>query len=381
MQVLQIGKSWFPEDPGGLDRYFYDCIQNFPKIDIAVKGLVVGSSEVERDSLGLVRSFAPSDASLIHRWAGVREQVREILACPSNDYIITSHFALYTLPVLNLLGDRPLVIHFHGPWAFEGRVEGNNALSMKVKLWLEQTCHKRAISFIVLSKAFQRILHQDYGVPLEKIHIVPGGVDFEYFQTDFSREDARKRLSLETTRPTIVTLRRLTNRMGLENLIEAISQVKQQHPDILLCIAGRGPLENSLRQQIETLGLNENVKLLGFVPDSQLVLLYKAANFSIVPTISFEGFGLVVIESLASGTPVLGTPVGGIPEILKPFDSNLLMDGSEPTQIARAITDVLSGKRTLPDSETCKSYVQENYSWPIIAQKLKTIYMAALKTV
>jgi glycosyltransferase involved in cell wall biosynthesis len=169
--------------------------------------------------------------------------------------------------------------------------------------------------------------------------------------------------------------------MGLENLIEAISQVKQQHPDILLCIAGRGPLENSLRQQIEALGLNENVKLLGFVPDSQLVLLYKAANFSIVPTISFEGFGLVVIESLASGTPVLGTPVGGIPEILKPFDSNLLMDGSEPTQIARAITDVLSGKRTLPDSETCKSYVQENYSWPIIAQKLKTIYMAALKTV
>ncbi|MGL5836306.1 MAG: glycosyltransferase, partial [Waterburya sp.] len=130
--------------------------------------------------------------------------------------------------------------------------------------------------------------------------------------------------------------------------------------------------------QIIELELTDNVKLLGYVPDEQLPLCYRAANFSVVPTVALEGFGLIVVESLAAGTPVLGTPIGGIPEILKPFSTDLVFEGYQPEQLARGIMEALSGDRTLPDSQACLDYAQANYNWHKIAQEIKLVYQSTL---
>jgi glycosyltransferase involved in cell wall biosynthesis len=163
--------------------------------------------------------------------------------------------------------------------------------------------------------------------------------------------------------------------MGLENLIAAIDKVRHSHLDILLYIAGKGTLAETLQAQIEELELSDRVRLLGYIPDEQLSLAYRAANFSIVPTLSFEGFGLIVVESLAAGTPVLGTPVGGIPEILQPFCSDLLFEGYSVEQLAQGISEVLSGQRQLPSSQACQAYVRENYTWEAIAPQIKSVYL------
>lgn len=378
MKILQVGKSWFPEDPGGLDRYFYDCVRHFPQVGITPYGLVAGSMKVEVESNGFVKSFAPSQSSLFTRWRGLRTSVHGILA-KEKISLCVSHFSLYNFPILDQLVNIPLVIHFHGPWALESRSEGNRLISVQLKLWLEQICYRKAVSFIVLSEAFKKILHQNYRVPLDRIQVIPGGVDFEHFQTELSQNEARNDLSWRHDRPTIFALRRLAKRMGLENLIGAIAEVKPRYPDIMLYIAGKGPLRPTLETLIKELGLEENVSLLGFVSDEQLPVMYRAADFSIVPTVALEGFGLILVESLAAGTPVLGTPVGGIPEILNPLNSNLILEGSEPNQIARGIVEVLSGQRWLPDSASCRLYAESNYAWPVIAQKLKIIYTEALK--
>ena len=166
--------------------------------------------------------------------------------------------------------------------------------------------------------------------------------------------------------------------MGLENLITSITQVCDRYPDILLYIAGKGALADTLQTQIDQLELTNNVKLLGYIPDEQLLLCYRAANFSVVPTVSLEGFGLIVVESLAAGTPVLRTPIGGIPEILKPFSEDLVFAGYHPSQLAQGIIEALSGDRILPTSEACLNYVRENYAWQAIAHQIKLIYQKAL---
>ncbi len=85
-----------------------------------------------------------------------------------------------------------------------------------------------------------------------------------------------------------------------------------------------------------------------------------------------------MVESLAAGTPVLGTPIGGIPEILRPFSEDLVFESYNSEQLATGIIEALSGDRTLPSSQACLEYVQENYHWQIITQKIKLVYQSAL---
>ena len=377
MKTLQIGLEWFPEQGGGLDRFYYDCTRYLPQVGVDVKGLVAGSSTTNKDTNGRVKAFALPNSSIPKRWLGVRNSFQE-LTSQNNFDLIVSHFAFYTFPLLNMLDNRPLVTHFHGPWALESGVEANKSVAVKVKKWLEQSTYRRSQLFIVLSQTFRDILHQEYQVPLEQINIIPGGVDIDRFNISLSQTEARSQLSWHQDRPIIFCIRRLAKRMGLENLVAAMAKVRTVCPDALLYIAGKGELAATLQTQIAELELDNNVKLLGYVSDEDLPLCYRAANFSVVPTVALEGFGLIVVESLAAGTPVLGTPIGGIPEILRPFSEDLVFEGYNRDQLARGIIEALSGVRTLPSSQACLDYVQTNYSWNAIAQEIKLVYQKAI---
>lgn len=375
MKTLQLGMGWFPEQSGGLNRYYYGCTQHLPQEGVEVRGLVTGSELVAANTQNLISSFASTETSLLNRWRGIRQSLKQLNTA---DYdLAVAHFALYTFPVLDRLQELPLVFHFHGPWALESNTENPTSLVIRLKKTLEQITYRRASSFIVLSQAFQNILHQQYGVPRQKIQIVPGGVDLKQFAVSISSREARTQLGWEQERTILFCVRRLARRMGLENLIQAIALVKIRHPEVLLCIAGKGALAPILEKQIAELDLTNHVRLLGYLSDEQLPIAYHAADFSVVPTVSFEGFGLIVIESLAVGTPVLGTPVGGIPEILEPFCPDLLFEDTSVDKLAQGIIEVLSQQRQLPSRETCQAYARDNYAWSVITPQIKSVYEQA----
>jgi glycosyltransferase involved in cell wall biosynthesis len=373
MKTLQLGTGWFLEEAGGLARVYYGCVKHLPQVGVEVNGLVIGSERVSETSDGKVKAFAIANSSIWKRLLGVRKAVKQILTTSEFD-LVASHFSLYTLPVLDLIGNRPLVIHFHGPWALESQAEGASKLSVWGKWVIEKFVYQRANAFIVLSESFRQVLHQNYGVPLNKIFIVGGGIDTAEFNLDLTRDQAREKLGWQRGRRIILCVRRLVQRMGLENLIAAIAIVKEQYPDVLLLIAGKGAIADNLRSQIQALQLENHVQLLGFVPDQDLAIAYRAAEMSIVPTVALEGFGLIVIESLAAGTPVLGTPIGGIPEILQPFSQDLVLEGSTTEHLAKGLIEALSGKRQIPCAEACQTYVRQNYDWQVIAKQIKSVY-------
>src|SRR5437667_11474023 len=104
--------------------------------------------------------------------------------------------------------------------------------------------------------------------------------------------------------------------MGLDLLIRAMAILKRDRPEALLLIGGVGSVGQELESFSEALGLREQVRFLGFIPDEALPLYYQAADVFILATRELEGFGLVTVEALAGGTPVLGTAVGAAPEVL-----------------------------------------------------------------
>jgi len=376
MKTLQIGMGWFPERAGGLNRYYYDCANHFAAADMQFDGMVAGANSIEQRSQAII-AFAPSNASLLKRWQRARKSFQRVNTQAEYDLIV-SHFAFYTFPLLNMLQDRPFVTHFHGPWALESGVETNKSLAVKAKKWLETKVYQRSQQFIVLSQTFRDLLHQEYAIPLDKITIIPGAVDIDRFNIPTAKNEARDKLGWSADRPIMFCVRRLAKRMGLENLVAAMQIVCQQYPHALLYLAGKGELTSTLQAQITELGLDDNVNLLGYVADEELPLCYRAADFSLVPTVALEGFGLIVIESLAAGTPVLGTPIGGIPEILRPFSPDLVFDSPQTQDLATGIIEALSGKRSLPSSEACLKYVRANYTWKVIAPQIREVYQKAI---
>jgi len=373
--ILCVGIGWFPKTPGGLDRYVYELTHQLAASQDRVELCGVGLPETQSNYGVKLTNLAEPEHRLWERLWLIRSNFLQRKS--EKPDAINLHFALYSFPLLQVLPKGvPVTFSFHGPWALESQQEGSGKLSVFLKHWVEDRVYHRCDRFIVLSKAFGDILHQEYQVPWSKIHVIPGGVDLSRFQIDRSRPEARSQLNWPQNRPILFTARRLVRRVGLDKLLMAIAMIKPQIPDIWLAIAGKGPLQADLQQQATDLGLNDNVKFLGFLPDDQLPIAYQAADLSVMPSQSLEGFGLAVLESLACGTPALCTPVGGMPEILEPFSPNLITTSIEATAIAERLEQLLLKQVPMPSREACQEYAVMNFDWQNIAQKVRKVLLA-----
>jgi glycosyltransferase involved in cell wall biosynthesis len=377
--ILCVGMGWFPKTPGGLDRYVYELAHHLAKAQEQVELFGLGVPEVQAGSLVKLTNLADLGSPIYKRlWTARNNFLNRKIIKPD---AINLHFALYSLPLLkNLPAGVPVTFTFHGPWALESQLEGPTKLRVKLEVliqrWIEDRVYRSCDRFIVLSKAFGTLLHHEYGIPWDKIHIIPGGVDTSRFQPSLSREEARARLNWPIGRRILFTPRRLVNRMGLDKLLNSLIQVKVQVPDVWLAIAGKGPLREALEGQVRELGLENDVSFLGFLPDEHLPVAYQAADLTVVPSQSLEGFGLILLESLACGTPAVCTPVGGMPEVLLPFYPPLITESTDEAAITARLVQLLNGEIELPSREACHTYASTNFAWETIAQKVQQVLLA-----
>lgn len=376
MYTVQLGKEWFSEQSGGLNRYYAELVRHLPAQGVDVSGLVVGSeARVASGSDGRVHAFAPRGASLAARLAGVRTHARRALAAQPG--LLVAHFALYAAPCLDLMRDTPLVVHFHGPWSAESRREGANETAARVKEWLERVVYRRASRLVVLSRAFGDILATGHGIGADRIRVIPGGVDTRRFAPTHTRGAARHVLGWPADRPIVFVVRRLVRRMGLENLLASVAHARAAVPDVLVIVAGGGPLAEELRARAADADLDDHVRFTGLMPDEDLPLAYQAADLSIVPSIALEGFGLVVAESLASGTPVLVTDVGGLPETIEEFAPECVIRDRGSRGMAAAMVGALRGSLRLPSRDACVEYARAHFDWDTIAARVRGVYAEA----
>jgi len=378
LHTLQVGMEWFEEHPGGLNRVYARLLAELASQGVTSLGLVAGTNDVVPLSNGLARAFAAPDAPLLSRLRGLRAAAAPWLDRHGAESVVVSHFALYALPLLDRLRHRPFVVHFQGPWGAESRTEGASLVSSLPKTMLERLVYRRADAAIVLSTAFADILESRFGVRRERIHVIPGGVEADRFTPARSRAECRTQLGWPLDRPIVLCVRRLVRRVGIDALIDAAVDIRRRVPTALILIAGTGPLRAELDARIATLGLADTVRLLGFVPDADLPAAYRAADLSVVPTASLEGFGLITVESLASGTPCLVTPVGGLSEIVTPLAPELVMRSTASTDISDAIARALLGELPLPSSEACASFARARFDWPVIASRVRALYESTI---
>jgi glycosyltransferase involved in cell wall biosynthesis len=372
--VLMVGEALAHENPGGLNRYF----------EVLASALEVRGTPVFTIRMGVGPPRSPS-----HVLAGktswppplrILSYWRAAARLADRIDVVDSHFALYgLLPALaTRLRSKPLVVHFHGPWAEESRVAGQRSgVILSVKRLMEAALYRRASRLVTLSEAFKAILVERFHVDPSRVEVIAPGVDLDRFRPG-DRLRTRRHLELSDDGFVAVVARRLdrdARRMGLETLLVAWRQVVDAVPGATLLVIGDGSARGDLQDLAREVNISGSVRFQGRVDDVDLVRAYQAADVSVVPSIALEGFGLVALESLACGTPVVVTDCGGLPEAVAGLDASLIVQSKNAGALADRLTAAATG--TLPDRHVCRSYA-EGFSWSACARANQAVYARAL---
>ena len=135
--------------------------------------------------------------------------------------------------------------------------------------------------------------------------------------------------------------------MGLETLLEAAQLLADNGTSFRLLIGGDGSLRQQLQQQVIDSGLDQSVRFLGRVAEESVPLCYAASDCFVLPTRALECFGIIILEAYAAGTPVIGTRVGAIPELIQHASDEWLVDPDSPKELAEKMTSVIDGRMSI----------------------------------
>lgn len=210
---------------------------------------------------------------------------------------------------------------------------------------LERKGLRRAQLVHVMSRFTLGCLRDEHpGLDLSKVVVIPWWADGVPLSED--RAHLRRHLGWPEERRIAFTLRRLTARMGIEDLVEAAALLPPK-ANLLTVIGGDGPARTALQARVEQLGIGDRVWFTGRMSEEDVRRAYAAADLFVLPTRMLEGFGLPVIEALSAGCPVIGSTAGAIPEVLADYPQCLYAPGDVPA-LADLLGRFLDGMLALP---------------------------------
>ncbi|MDR0176356.1 glycogen synthase [Actinomyces oris] len=297
-----------------------------------------------------------------------------------------------------LLHGVPHVISAHSleplrPWKAE-QLGGGYALSS----WAEKTAYEAASGIIAVSNGMREDILRCYpAVDPERVKVVHNGIDLEAWKHPQGQEaDAQaaatlKRLGIDPDRPTIVFVGRITRQKGLPHLLRACEQLPA---DVQVILCAGAPDTPEIKAEVEGLVAHLRDKRTGVVwieemlPRPELIAVLAASNVFVCPSV-YEPLGIVNLEAMAVGLPVVGSATGGIPDVIVDGETGLLVpieqvqDGTgTPIDPARFEADLAERLTTLvTDTEAAKAMgqaarhrVEEHFAWQAIAQRTMDVY-------
>ncbi len=215
-----------------------------------------------------------------------------------------------------------------------------------------------------------------------EIAVIPNGVDLNLFFKEIDEKEILKLkndLGIKKDDFVIITASRLVKKNGIEDLIKAVSSYKLQAISYKLLILGVGDLEAKLKRLAQDLKIEGKVQFIGLVDYKNLPKYLKISNLFIRPSLS-EGLGNAFLEAMAAGIPIIGTPVGGIPDFLIDKGTGLFCEVQNSDDLAEKISiiykdPVLVNRLT----QNGRNLVLRNYSWNKIASQMFLIFLNLTK--
>ncbi|WP_335981114.1 glycosyltransferase family 4 protein [Streptomyces sp. CA2R106] len=274
----------------------------------------------------------------------------------------------------------PLVTTIHHPITVDRRLELAAAPDlrkrMSVRRWygftrMQKRVARRLPSVLTVSGSSRQEIVADLGVRPERVHTVPIGADARLFAPDPSVAEVPGRIV--TTSSADVPLK------GLVFLVEALAKVRTQRPDAHLVVVGKRPERGPVADAVAAFGLADAVEFVKGISDAELVDLIRSAEVACVPSL-YEGFSLPAAEAMATGTPLVATTGGAIPEVAGPDNETCL---AVPPGDAGALATALERLLAAPElrarlGAAGRARVLERFTWTRAAEATAELYRAAI---
>ena len=230
---------------------------------------------------------------------------------------------------------------------------------------------------LVNSNFMKSELQRLFGLPFEKINVIPNGVNLNLYNGVERDYNFRRQYAADNEK-IILYVGRLVYEKGIQNLISAMPKVLNNYHDSKLIIAGKGGMIDELRDEVRRLNIENKVYFTGYLNLTQVTKMYKCADVAVFPS-TYEPFGVVALEGMLSGTPVVVSDVGGLNEIVEHRVNGMKSYAGNPNSIADSILELLFNPELCANvAKAAKAKVKSQYNWNKIAQDTHFIYQKAI---
>ena len=284
---------------------------------------------------------------------------------------------------------KPLVENFHSLGIIKSQTKKkylknkNDYEYFVERLNIEAKIIKNSSIIISLAESEKQELNRFYGCPLEKVAVVPGGVDLEKWQP-LDKAKSRETLKIAKDNFVLLYVGRLEWRKGIGTLISAANLLKKIVSNLKIIIVGgkifgwQKNLEDfkeykRLDEKAEKEKVKDMVKFAGRIPNTRLPVFYSAADALVIPSY-YEPFGLVALEGMASKIPVIASRIGGLANTIKDNETGLLFEPHNPVNLKEKVLMLYQNKEFADKLVQNADEDIKKYSWETIAKKISDIY-------
>jgi len=390
-RVLMLSWEYPPRIVGGIARHVSELSRALARVGAEVEVVTAhhpGAAEVEESAEGegrvrVVRAW-PSSVNAVD-FVGEIHQLNfdllaRVLAQGGRGYdLVHAHDWLVAFAARTVKHGWgvPLVATMHSTEA--GRNRGIHSPMQQYLQAVEWLLTYEAWRVICCSQAMAAEVQGGLATPPDKLRVVANGVDPARVECRASAKELtayRRRWAAEGER-VVLFVGRLVREKGVEVLVDAAPEVLAAHPEAKFLIAGAG-WRGHLEERAKALGVGRKVQFLGFVPEEELALLYAVTEVAVYPSL-YEPFGIVALEAMAAGVPVVTSDIGGFREVVRHGETGLHTWANNPHSLAWGIQQVLSdGKLAARLRRAGKREVRERYGWDAIAEQTLAVYREVL---
>jgi D-inositol-3-phosphate glycosyltransferase len=301
--------------------------------------------------------------------------------------VIHSHYwmsGLAAASLSDLWAGTPILHMFHTLGEMKNRIaRSDSEREGAYRIEGEKRVLKRADRFIVATEAEKAQLQWLYKADLNKMEIIPPGVDVSHFYP-IPQDEARQYIGLEPHQRMVLFVGRIEPLKGVDTLLRAMSCLKFQsviHPVYLAIIGGEpgaDPDEMTaemarLQKLCDDLAMGQTVVFLGKRAQDTLPYYYSAAEVLVMPSF-YESFGMVALEAMACGTPVIASQVGGLAFLVRDGETGFHVPEGDPAALCDKLTLLLSDQELLERMGKCAAEYAQGYNWEKIAAQIVDVY-------
>ncbi|MEM4889454.1 MAG: glycosyltransferase family 4 protein [Thermosphaera sp.] len=357
MKILFVREPHIDETPSGprvvaqkLLEYLYNKVNVvlYPRVTY-VHSLSRLRDIINRLSLSY-RAVMVSDIDLVH-----------YITIP-----IITDFAAESIILLSKLRRIPIVVNIHGIVYKENPITHEyNVLRNKLVL----ISHIRAYSMnrIVVNSRYMKVVASSYyNLPENKVVVIPNGVDIRRFTPSGGK------INLDGD-PAILFAGRISWEKGVDVLIKALKLLKQDLREARVHVVGSGPWIDDVIQLAKKLNVNSHIKFHGKVPYHSLPYIFRGADIFILPS-RVEPFGMVLLEAMGCGLPIVASKVGGIPEIVNHYENGILITPENSVELSKAIVEIYSDSTLRKKLSANALLTALKYSWESVANMYLKLY-------